>query len=515
MLHNHAAYIVRGLPPEYPSDFNPSDHYPEYRFLPVSTRNTVYHAVRELLLAMGLDVSAYNTPQWNPLGELIQPGMTVVIKPNFVTDFNPAEAGLRCLITHGSILRALVDYCFIALEGSGRIVVCDAPLQSADYSTIARDARLDELQTFYRNHGRFEIEHFDLRKIRCTRATPTLKLEQNGDPSGYTVIDLGADSCHAGRSVDYGRYRVTDYDPDLMHRCHNHQKHEYLISNTVLSADVIINVPKLKTHRKAALTCAMKNMIGINCLKDFLPHHTAGAIDEGGDEYLHRSRLKRLSVLLEEAIHRKRVTARSVLGTVSVLRSAIYRILQLTARDMFFEGSWHGNDTMWRTVLDLNRILSYADKAGLMHDDPQRRCVSVVDAVIAGEGEGPLEPTSKACGALIAGWNPVVVDFVAAGLMGFDYRAIPQLAEAVNLNRYQLMQGRLDGISIVENGAVLSHRGLVSNHFAFRPPSGWKGHIELGQADGCRDEPAARVSRGTIQGKSSYSKETGKWSPPD
>ena len=479
MLDNHEINILCDIPLKYPSDNNPSESYPEYPFSPLSGDNSIYHAVRDLLASMGLDAGNYGTPQWNPLGALINPGQTVVIKPNFVTDSNPVELGLTCLIANGSIIRAMVDFTFIALKGTGKIIICDAPLQSADFSVIRKEARLDELQAFYWQHAGFDIVCHDLRKIRCTRENPTGKIDLNGDPAGYTVIDLAADSCHAGRQVDFRNYRVTDYNPNLMNRCHNSVNHQYLISNSLLSADVVINIPKLKTHRKAGLTCALKNMIGINCLKDFLPHHTTGAISENGDEYLYNNILKRISVYLEEMLYRKQAPPQMVRQAVLLIRRILYRLMRMTARDMFFEGSWHGNDTMWRTVLDLNRILFYADKSGVMRDTVQRNCMIVVDAVIAGEKEGPLEPTSKPCGALVSGWNPVAVDFAAAALMGFDYRKVPQIIKSTTIGRYRLINGTLDDISFVKNGMKTDYCGLVSNHFAFEPTAGWKSNIEL------------------------------------
>jgi len=32
----------------------------------------------------------------------------------------------------------------------------------------------------------------------------------------------------------------------------------------------------LKLHRKAGITCALKNLIGINGNKEYLPHHRLG-----------------------------------------------------------------------------------------------------------------------------------------------------------------------------------------------------------------------------------------------
>lgn len=485
MIDNQQIHIIRGITPKYPSEYNPPEMYPEYPFSSISKGNDIYGSVRDLLVSMGLDSSNYGTARWNPLGALIQPGQTVAIKPNFVTDFNPVESGLSCLITNGSIIRAILDYCFIALKGKGKIVICDAPLQSANFSVIRKETRLDEIQEFYSKNANFKIEFHDLRKIRCTRENPTQKIDQDGDPLGYTVIDLAAESCHAGRSVDFKNYRVTDYDPNLMNRCHNRENHQYLISNSLLSADVVINLPKLKTHRKAGFTCALKNMIGINCLKDYLPHHTSGSINNHGDEYLYKNTLKRMSVYLEEMLYRKHMSWKGITKSVALIRRILYRLMRMTAKDMFFEGSWYGNDTMWRTVLDLNRILFYANKSGTMCDTIQRNCFIVVDAIIAGEKEGPLEPTSKTCGTIIGGWNPVAVDFASAGLMGFDYQKIPQIHKSVTLDRYCLMKTRFDEITLVQNNEVTDYCSLVSTHFGFTPTTGWKDHIELNQKN-CR-----------------------------
>jgi len=34
--------------------------------------------------------------------------------------------------------------------------------------------------------------------------------------------------------------------------------------------------------------------------------------------------------------------------------------------DYIREGSWYGNDTLWRSILDLNRIVLYVDKYSKM-----------------------------------------------------------------------------------------------------------------------------------------------------
>ena len=94
------------------------------------------------------------------------------------------------------------------------------------------------------------------------------------------------------------------------------------------------------------------------------------------------------------------------------------------------EGSWEGNDTIWRTVLDLNRILFYADRDGRLADRPQRRYLAIVDGIIAGEGEGPLASTPRPAGLLVAGRDPVLVDLACVRAMVLCEHAVPMITRA-------------------------------------------------------------------------------------
>ena len=66
---------------------------------------------------------------------------------------------------------------------------------------------------------------------------------------------------------------------------HTDTHHRYVISDIALAADVIINLPKIKTHRKAGYTAALKNYIGICFRKDAIPHFVKGNKAQGGDEF--------------------------------------------------------------------------------------------------------------------------------------------------------------------------------------------------------------------------------------
>jgi hypothetical protein len=46
--------------------------------------NRVYHAMREALHLYGLDAAHFGEASWNPLGGLVQPGDTVLLKPNMI-----------------------------------------------------------------------------------------------------------------------------------------------------------------------------------------------------------------------------------------------------------------------------------------------------------------------------------------------------------------------------------------------------------------------------------------------
>jgi len=118
-----------------------------------------------------------------------------------------------------------------------------------------------EIVDFYKNIGVI-IKIIDFRKERAiTDSSGRIKgiKKLNGDPRGYTVVDLGKDSILYEIINGYKKIRVTNYDPNLMKEHHNPEKNEYLIPNTILQVDVIINLPKPKTHRKAGITGAMKN----------------------------------------------------------------------------------------------------------------------------------------------------------------------------------------------------------------------------------------------------------------
>jgi len=397
--------------------------------------NPIHTAVQRLFEGMGLDMGRLGKPDWNPLGEILRPGMKVVVKPNLVHHRHYRGGRLSWLITDTRLIRSLCDYVFRAIGPKGEVIVGDAPLQSADWSSILRQTGLEDFPSFYAAQGcRLSVRDFrtvsttDVRGVKCTPKA------LDGDPDGYRAIDFGSASLHHGR--DWRRFRVTNYDPESMREHHRESHHEYLISGSVLSADALINVPKLKTHRKAGLTCALKNMVGINGCKDWLPHHSIGSVAGGGDEFASASVWKKVGSWIVE----REESQASLAGKASwnIARKVVWKLGSSIARDKSWEGSWHGNDTLWRTILDLNRAAIFGGNDGLLHEAPQRVVFTVVDAMVAGEGEGPMAPSPVPMGCLIGGSNPVAVDTAAARLAGWPESALRTLQGAWEIPEYPL-----------------------------------------------------------------------------
>ena len=283
------------------------------------------------------------------------------------------------------------------------------------------------------------------------------------------MVDLGKDSLLEPVAHDYENFRVTNYDPAALQKHHRPGRHEYCVSRRILEADVILNVAKLKSHRKAGMTGCLKNLVGINGHKSFLPHHRRGPASQGHDEYPRANALKSVRTTIEEL--RDVASSRGS----QVLFSVLHKIpdLVLAFGDRISEGSWFGNDTLWRTILDLNRIARYADRDGRIKSSPQRRIFCVVDAVTAGEGEGPLEPSDLRCGAVFAGTNPLAVDAAAARFMGLTVDEIPQLKQGFELSSLPLFDGTAAEIWIQGNQSEKLDDWAGSVR-PFLLPAGWQ-----------------------------------------
>jgi uncharacterized protein (DUF362 family) len=275
--------------PEYPemAPFHPPEQYPECLFTEVSQEaNHAYEAVRECFKLAGLDAEHFGTSEWNTLGDLMSPGEVVVLKPNLVKESHPRDPkGWQYVLTHGSIIRAAADYVWKAIGPAGKIYLADAPQTDSSWQAIVSVLGLDRIRDFYKGQGLF-FELIDLRQEEWKAEAGAIVSREKlaGDPNGAIAFDLG----QASEFLDHpgaGNYYGADYDAGQVNRHHSGGRHEYLIAGTVIKADVLFSLPKLKCHKKAGITVSLKNLVGVNADKNWLPHHTEGARSHGGDEH--------------------------------------------------------------------------------------------------------------------------------------------------------------------------------------------------------------------------------------
>jgi uncharacterized protein (DUF362 family) len=428
-------------------------------------------ALRSLFMEAGLNRENQGSEDWNPLGAIITRGDRVVIKPNWVHHRNGSGEGLDCLVTHPSVLEAVLLYAVKARPRS--IIVCDAPIQSCNFESLMTAQRLPEIVRRIGETSNIEVGIKDLRRTIRQRGDLSGKLTEECQPrENYVLFDLGSDSLLEPISNTRSEFRVTMYNPDLLQKTHTRGRHQYLVARDVIEADVVINLPKLKTHKKAGLTGALKNMVGINGHKEYLPHHRKGGSGNGGDCYQGYSSIKGLVEELLDAANRARgPVARPVLAGAVRAAMALGKVMGV---DNNYEGSWRGNDTVWRMTLDLQRLLHYGLPDGTFSGQVQRKVLTITDAIVAGEGDGPLSPTPVDLGMMTLAMNPAAADWVHALVMGFQPESIPLTREAFGRYRYPLTDFSPEDIVAHVDGLRLPCGELFGRYDRpFRLPSGW------------------------------------------
>ena len=461
--------LARMASPAYPpisaAPYAPGEAYPEFPALAAAAEpNPVFALVRGTLRDLGLDAARFGTPAWNPLGDLVPPGGRIVVKPNWVLDRNEGPGGMDCMITHPAVLRAVLEYVFLAKPA--QVVLGDAPLQGCDFERLLDFGGLRAVIADFQSRG-LPLAVKDFRRTVMRHDGELKRVAEELRPeSDYVLVDLGGDSLLEPIAKDWKKFRVTVYDPRKMRAHHRPGQHRYLIAKEIVEADLVVNVPKLKAHKKAGITCCLKNLIGINGNKEYLPHHRKGGADAGaGDNYAHRHWQMALGETLLDGANRLRGFPR----VYRLCERVVWWLMAMAAKrdpSVQLEGSWHGNDTIWRTCLDLNRALLYADAEGRMQDAPQREEISIVDAVVAGQGEGPLSPEPLATGAVFAVRNPAVGDFLGARLLGFDAGKIPLLRYACDDMRWRICAEKP------------AWPDFQPPFLPARAPKGWAGHVE-------------------------------------
>jgi uncharacterized protein (DUF362 family)/Pyruvate/2-oxoacid:ferredoxin oxidoreductase delta subunit len=140
----------------------------------------------------------------SPLGGMeafVRPGHRVLLKPNLLSAKDPA----RAITTHPNIVEAVAEE---VRRCGGIPYIGDSP-----------GGAVRGIKRVWANTGMAEMAE-------------------------RSKIDLVNFEASGSRGIDFGKYK-------------------FFVSKPVLEADVIISLPKLKTHSLTLLTCAVKNVFGV------------------------------------------------------------------------------------------------------------------------------------------------------------------------------------------------------------------------------------------------------------
>ena len=230
------------------------------------------------------------------MSRFVQPGQRVLVKPNLLQAGDPAKA----IITHPTVVRAVVK---LAQEAGGRVFIADNPFLPP--------------------------------------------INERGWHSLYKQTGYAAIAAETG-------VRLND---SIIPQQHPHPEGSLIklvdTSSFLSESDVVISVPKLKTHSLMRYTGAVKNLFGV------------------------------------------------VPGTTK----AGYHVKLQTAER--FAGM----------LLDLTSFV--------------RPALTVMDAVVGMDGDGPSAGQPFPIGAILAAPDPVALDVAALGLVGRNPASVPTVAEAV------------------------------------------------------------------------------------
>jgi uncharacterized protein (DUF362 family) len=468
----------------YPlAPFHPPELFPEFGRSWLSTgpfdaENYVYPLVREALFRHlgGYDVKTtqVDLSALRRFGEIKK----IVVKPNWVRQHSKLG---DCVTSHGSVLRPLLDYLLLVFGPTSQIIVADIPLQSSDIEQVWTETGVDILQDYYKSKG-LPVYFMDLRQEKAIIHSSGFILRREplpGDPLGYVEVSLGSESHLEAISSLKNVFSVNDYEPGTAACYHRPGQHRYLIPKSVLAADLFVNVPKLKTHCKAGITACMKNLIGINGEKAWIPHFRMGAPYNGGDEYPDHGRyILSLKSKIRNSLQEHHRWSYYI--AQSIWKKYQQGWKRVSGNHLTSGGAWFGNDTLWRSILDLVKVITLADQNGKLTEAPQRHHLCLIDGIICGEGEGPLQASPKAVGMVLCSSNPISADWAACHISGFDWMKIPQLYHARKLK--QLWQHFPEGPDHLTASWRAADPGvhpiLKLPVFPFKPPSAWTGSIE-------------------------------------
>lgn len=438
--------------------------------------NRVYGAFRDCLRDMGMDEEHKDGAAWSPFSEFIRPGDTVVIKPNLV--LNTANPDIQdCTTTHPSLIRPVIDYAWKALWGEGKIIVGDACASEANFDEIVDRTGIRKMIEILQERG-MKVELRDFRAVKVTTENGIWTGEQSSNTTeAGKVVQLNEHSLFAIEKEKYKHATLhgAGYDIAETNRHHHGDVQEYCVSETILRADVVISMPKMKTHRKAGFTCCLKNLVGINVDKNYLPHFAMGSTNMGGDEMPAISGARAVAMggynfvrkhvishtwqflggpaagFLRKVKGKEKAPDSEKAAEATSAKNAQADAAQAgqpkdTDTDLakwlhnrisgqnVAAGAWAGNETICNMILDLNRVFLCCGKDGELRERTDRRFFYVADGIRSGMGNGPIHPAPVQVGAVAAGYNGLAIDTAILRLFGINEQSITLYRKADGLD---------------------------------------------------------------------------------
>ncbi len=465
----------------YPKNvpFNPGINYPEYPLNEISDEeNNVYDAVRNNFYQLGYDIENYNTPNWNPLGHIITPGETVFIKPNLVDHKHRFDEDIWSIITHPSVIRAVADYVAIALKGKGKIIIGDNPHVDTNFDILNEICYFKELQSFYRDKFQIDCDIIDLRFWNM----PDLKyygfkegrVEIDGDPAGMCKMDIGKKSIFKGIHSFLFRGTYNDRFETIKH--HILGKHQYIYSKSIVTADVYISIPKLKSHAKVGATLNLKGLVGTIANKNCLVHWRIGFPKFGGDEYPNPNKKRDYfklywqHLLIDLVPGKIYFNLRNYFNKRKIGKWYNNLIDIESQKKRMLRGAADLNDTTWRMTVDIYKAFVH-DLSGYrdVNNCPYKG-LSIIDGIIGGDTDGPHFPNKVNSNVIITGDSLLATDLVAVRLMDFDYNYIKYLQHLVN----DELDNDLSKIKVLsEDFNTKDFFNPNNSYLGYRPPHKW------------------------------------------
>jgi hypothetical protein len=135
---------------------------------------------------------------------------------------------------------------------------------------------------------------------------------------------------------------------------------------------------------------------------------------------------------------------------------------------------------------------------GIMTDEIQRRVIHVADAVVAGQGNGPLAPQPLNLGLLLGANNAAAMDWVGTHLLAYDPEKIALVRHAFDRFRWPIADFPSSGVSVAGDlGEGSPLRVLETIRQPVIHPAGWRdasADLSSGQSESRGQEAAPVLS---------------------